>query len=117
MNEFTISVPVLYPKPEKLHWAKLARLKKAAETELWFSFVQTGIIRAKPGERRTVRITRRHPGRAMDSDNLWATCKVPLDALVRVGLLADDNPDVCALFVFDEPSCTSSETLITIGTI
>jgi len=115
MTEFTIAVPVLYPKPEKLHWAKLARLKKDAETELWYSFVQTGILRAKPGERRSVRITRNHKGRAMDRDNLWATAKVPLDALVRVGLLSDDSPAYCDLSMFDAPGASLSETLITIG--
>lgn len=40
-----------------------------------------------------VHIVRYSLGRGLDLDNRWAACKVPLDALRKTGILAEDDPD------------------------
>ena len=43
-----------------------------------------------------VHITRFYATTPLDPDNLYASAKIPLDALVRAGILANDNNDCIA---------------------
>ncbi len=43
-----------------------------------------------------VRIVRYYAGQPMDLDNLWSTCKIPLDAMVRAKVLPGDDPNCVA---------------------
>ena len=64
-----------------------------------------------------VRIIRFYAGVPMDLDNLWSTCKIPLDAMVRSGILPSDNPEcVSALRCeqFKVPTKNRERTEITI---
>jgi Holliday junction resolvase RusA-like endonuclease len=40
-----------------------------------------------------VEIVRHYASHPLDLDNLYAACKVPLDALRKAGVLRDDDPD------------------------
>lgn len=64
-----------------------------------------------------VRIIRYYAANPMDLDNLWSTSKIPLDAMVRAGILPSDNPKaVTSLKVeqFKVPTRNRERTEITI---
>ena len=41
----------------------------------------------------SISIQRHYCGVPMDLDNLYSTCKIPLDAMVRAKILPEDNPE------------------------
>lgn len=56
-------------------------------------------------------ITFYRPGPVSDKDNAYSACKVPLDAMQRVGLIEDDSPSCIDLEVFTV-SAGKSKTVI-----
>lgn len=97
------------PRPGASHWRVVHAAKKQwAEYLAWSSRAQS-IPRCVPGERRRVEVTFYRPGPVGDEDNTYASCKVPLDALVRIGVIEDDGPtciDLEACSVSASPSRT-----------
>lgn len=95
----TIDVPLLAPS---LNGSKgLIRMHHHAykrERERWVMEILAATL---PRDRRDhspchVTITRFYCPHPLDYDNLYASAKLPLDALRHAGLLADDDPD-CVL--------------------
>lgn len=72
----------------RLHYQQY---KKVKENWIW-------LIRAEPFDKVEgsckVQINRYYASQPLDIDNLYAACKVPLDALQRAGVIRDDNPDI-----------------------
>jgi Holliday junction resolvase RusA-like endonuclease len=79
----------------RAHWTK--RRKMAADCLL-------RTLAALPSKQRIagplrLRYTRRYARQPLDLDNLAASIKLPLDALVKAGVLEDDNPRVISELV------------------
>ena len=103
-KRFTFTINEVPPKMGTKHWAVIRRKKTEFTTLLrWLNHAEKCPF-AKPGEHRSVHIEYSYRSVKRDTDNLHATCKIPLDALVRAGLLADDRPSLCTLTVSDEQS-------------
>ena len=104
----TILVPMLPPPANKyarMHWGERARQLDEWKTTIWHLMGQrernflTASLNRKC--RMRVEITFQHK-REYDQDNMHAVCKIPLDALVRLGFLVDDEPQFCELHVSQE---------------
>jgi hypothetical protein len=70
---------------------------------------------SRPIDPAAVRIVQ-YRKRLLDIDNLYASCKPILDALVKCGLIKDDSPDHCKLSVF-QMTGKNIGTEITIGEV
>lgn len=112
MPDFTITIPGIPPRPGRAHHMAVYKAKRQWANSIYLLARHHGIPTAS--ERRSVAIAFRRPGRLSDPDNAHAMCKVPLDALVRAGLLVDDSPDWVALSV-TTISGSPSETVIAIS--
>lgn len=113
---YTVTVPELFPKPRRSgHWAHEHKLKARWARDFAYLFRAEGCPKAVEGEHRRVTIERHHPGVAMDTDNLYSTGKVPLDALCKAAVLWDDAPAYCSLTMLDVPGTKESKTIITVG--
>ena len=91
MAEYVITIPDWNPTPlNKLlgHWAKAARKKKADARMVWAYAVSAHVPKAAGKRSVELTITLAPRQRAFDPDAPW---KGLLDALVRCGLLTDDN--------------------------
>jgi Holliday junction resolvase RusA-like endonuclease len=90
----TLTIPSLAPGMNtllRMHFRSYGKIRDTWQTQ----------IRAAAGTKRfdgpcSVSIVRYYASNAMDLDNLYSTCKIPLDALVRAKVLNDDNPDAVA---------------------
>lgn len=112
---YTVTVPELFPKPRRSgHWAHEHKLKARWARDFAYLFRAEGCPKAVVPCHRTVTITRHHPGVAMDTDNLFSTAKVPLDAMCKAGVLWDDAPAFCTLAMLDVPGAKESKTVITV---
>lgn len=112
---YTVTVPELFPKPRRSgHWAHEHKLKARWARDFAYLFRAEGCPKATEGEHRSVTITRHHPGVEMDTDNLYSTGKVPLDAMCKAGILADDSPKLCTLKMLDVAGAKESSTVITV---
>lgn len=87
------SVDELAPGPNgprgllRMHWASKKRIR-----DRWTTLIRE----QRPAKWKPVKghvIVTRHSSREMDKDNLYASCKFVLDALVRAGVIADDSPE------------------------
>jgi hypothetical protein len=90
-SSLAFSLPVLAPGPNVLlrkHWAKRGRLRDA-----WAWDIRAAAGTATVDTPCAVEIARRYCGRPMDEDNLHGAAKLPLDALVRAGVIPDDSPE------------------------
>lgn len=90
--EFTITtIPPTFNQLLRMHWSDRTDAK-----ETW-----TALIQSKTSERiRTpVRLEyNRVSSQTMDIENLYASLKVPIDALVRANVLPDDDPScICSI--------------------
>ncbi len=86
----TITIDELAPGMNvlmRMHFRTYGKLRDKWQT--WLRSLAGTARFHKPCE---VRIVRYYAGVPMDLDNLWSTGKVPLDALVRAGILPSDNP-------------------------
>lgn len=88
---YTFDIPLLpmnRNQRDRAHWAKRNR-----ELNDWVLVLPQNHQPQPEGERRRVTITfYKRAGVTSDPDNLVARCKVPLDALVKRGWIADDSP-------------------------
>lgn len=92
-----LTMPEVPPKATEHHML-VHRAKQRWAKQLAWSVRAEHL--AKPGEHRIVEIDLHRPGAAMDTDNLHARMKVPLDVLSRavgrkrigLGVLWDDDP-------------------------
>ena len=96
----------------------LMRMHHRAYTALrnkWQVLVRSQVgVPALVADRVHVTITRR-TRRKMDVDNLYASAKIPLDAIRKVGLIRDDDPDtVVSLTMRQELKYDGSNTTIEI---
>jgi Holliday junction resolvase RusA-like endonuclease len=91
-QRYEIVVPNWSPTPlNKLlgcHWGTRSRLKRADADLVAVYAMRAGVPRATGRRRVTLRLTLGPRQRAPDPDSLW---KSLLDALVRAGLLVDDD--------------------------
>ena len=100
------------PRPGEGHWAVLQRAKKQWVEYLGWQALSLRVPRCLPGERRRVDITFYRPGPVSDKDNAYSACKVPLDALVRCGLIEDDSPNHIDLVVKTIPAGRSRTVIV-----
>lgn len=89
----TIEIPRVAPGPNgrggllRMHWKKRRRV-----LHTWIVLVrEQRPAKWKAGPARVTIIRQSHT--EPDPDNLSAMCKIPLDALVRAGILPDDSPE------------------------
>ncbi len=109
-----LTMPELPPQSSK-HWRIVHNAKVDwAEQLAWL--VRPEHL-AAPGEHRIIEIDLHRPGAAMDTDNLHARMKVPLDVLTRavgrkrigLGVLWDDDPRHLTLL----PTCVRDRATFT----
>lgn len=105
----------LPPDPRREHWRTIHRAKATWTEIITYLPEARRIPYATRGEHRHTHITFERPGPESDHDNAASRCKVILDALVRVGLLHDDNPKHCTLHVATRSSRTT-RTIVTLST-
>jgi hypothetical protein len=74
----------------RMHWRRAQQMKKAFLLQ-----VLAAGLRPMVGPVR-FELTRYSTGREMDFENLTSTGKYPTDALVKAGILPDDNPTIIA---------------------
>lgn len=86
----------------RMHWTRRKRY-----TEAVAAIVSTPRGRPAPFQRSggkvSVSIHRAYKAKPMDADNLHATAKPVLDALVKARIIPDDSPDVIELVVKQKP--------------
>jgi crossover junction endodeoxyribonuclease RusA len=76
---------------KRLHWRRLARAKQAAKREMMWIVLEGGKPRS-PYERAHITITYvAKDDRRRDLDNMFASSKSYLDALVASGVIVDDS--------------------------
>ena len=94
--DLTIEVRGLMP-PSLNTLMRMAWRKREAEGKEWLDQVAAHLAMAR-GQKRfpggaLVRVTRLFPpGQPCDWDNFWACAKFPIDALVKLGVVPDDDP-------------------------
>ena len=86
----------------RMHWAKRAKYNEAWAWRIRGAMGWPAVFDQAPDKAR-VTITQ-YRKRTMDYDNLVASCKCVLDALVDWELIADDSPDHIELVVKQEKS-------------
>lgn len=79
---------------QRMHWAQRAKLKKRLVGIITAQLMQQG--QWPPPRFHALTITRYSPSLA-DHDNVVGGCKPLVDALVKCGLLTDDNPRACSI--------------------
>jgi Holliday junction resolvase RusA-like endonuclease len=102
------------PRPGRSHWTVISRAKKQWTEYIGWIALSKKIPKQAVTGLREVTITFHRPGPVSDTDNAHALCKVPLDAMVRVGLLRDDSPH-CMTLKVDTISSRKSFTRITLA--
>ena len=87
----------------RMHWRKKKQLAAAYELRLlqYRRMRFTGPVRLE--------LVRYSIGRDMDYDNLVSTGKLLTDAIVKVGILPDDNPQVIPERVYTQARCRPDE--------
>lgn len=86
----------------RTHWAERHRLKKA-----WWALVRAEEERGVCVPARLT-YTRVSPG-TLDIDNLYASAKVVIDALVYAGILPDDDPGCLSEVIAKQKTCSQGE--------
>ena len=132
---WTFEIPLLAPGLNgsngliRMHWAKY-RETKATWVQWMAVSKHKPFVRASDGEIRahgtpsprwpleegvTVKITRHWcRGSEMDIDNLYATAKIPLDAMRTAGIIAEDDPAVVTSLVMAQVKAPSVKEVRTI---
>lgn len=77
----------------RMHWAGRKRLASKLELMLLAALSAGQIQVERPKGKVRVTYVRSYRANAMDEDNLAASLKPVLDALVRIGVLVDDSPE------------------------
>lgn len=81
----------------RMHWRKYIEARNEWENRIWYNLSpeQREFFQTHHFFRCTITYVRRTIHRTgLDWVNLAASLKIPEDALVRCGILADDNPDI-----------------------
>ena len=87
----------------RMHWSKRSQLAWRLQME---------VLIARPPKMAgpvKLELIRYSTGRHMDYDGLVSTGKLPIDALVRCGILPDDNPQVITERVYTQARCRPNE--------
>lgn len=88
--QFHVPIDIAPMSPNRrLHPLARARLVKAARDAAWMVWASRGRPRAAGRVRLDYRVYR---GRAMDDDNIAASCKALRDGLCTAALTPDDSP-------------------------
>lgn len=104
-----LRVTISFPEPTSSlnalhgsHWSKIVR-----ERQKWRQYAKLAVYEARSagwapmqratGDRRSKVVLMRYGARLLDGDNLAASGKATLDALVRTGFLVDDSPKYCTV--------------------
>jgi len=87
----------------RMHWRRAQQLKQG-----YLLLVKAGGLRSMLGPVR-LELVRYSTGRDMDYENLTSTGKYPTDALVKAGILPDDNPQVIPERVYTQARCRPDE--------
>lgn len=109
----TITLPLEVPSRnvlDKMHWSKRHAFTRMVECMLW-PYCR-GDYKAKGPRSLTITAYRK---RKLDRDNLIGGLKGPIDALVRLGFLIDDDEAHCSI-TYNQELCGKSKpiTVITI---
>ena len=79
----------------RMHWAARRRHERTWLGHIGVAKAQAGVFKAPELERVEIHIQIMHTGRGiLDEDNVWGGLKPMFDALVKVGILVDDNDQV-----------------------
>jgi hypothetical protein len=87
------------------HWSHYRQEKRAWLDLIWVAKLEAGIHGMPMFERAAVRIER-FGRRSLDVDNLTGGCKMLIDSLRALGLIADDSPEHIHLTVTQHTSRT-----------
>lgn len=86
----TVTIEDLAPGMNTLLRMNIHTYKR--ERDKWQVMVRSAFGTHKIIGKCEVHIARFYATNPMDLDNLWSTCKIPLDAMVRAGVLPADDP-------------------------
>lgn len=92
-----LRMPVTLPSMNnfvKLHWSQYARQRKEWGQWVMVAKAQARVLGRPELKRVRIQIERRSPRPVYDDDNLAASRKWLMDALVQNGILLDDNREV-----------------------
>jgi hypothetical protein len=87
----------------RLHWREKLELQNTYSRRVW-----AARLRRSAGPVR-LELVRYSTGRHMDYDNLVSTGKLLIDAIVRCGILPDDNPTIIAERSYTQERAESKE--------
>lgn len=98
-TEITIDrLPPGTNKLERMHWAT-----KKKKISTWMALIRSKTRHAHEGCVDVYFTT--HRSRFLDVDNHAASAKIPLDALVRTGIIKEDNPKVITNYYPNQIKC------------
>lgn len=107
-------VPMTRNQRDRAHWAK-----RRKELEDWTYMIPIAapdnMQRKEDGPRLVEIVFCKTRGPLSDTDNLYARCKVILDAMQRRGWLYDDSPRYCTLEVREDNRHTEAQTIIAVS--
>jgi len=73
----------------RMHWSKRYKVATRIVKEIWAQMQGQHLSFKKPA---TISATR-YAIKMMDEDNLVASLKIPIDCMVKLGILRDDSPE------------------------
>ena len=108
-------VPLSVNRILGMHWSKRQRYNRSILDEMFLAKNDIGLFGLPRLEDVTVSIEVSYFGRVpMDHDNLVASCKPVIDALVKLGILLDDNPKVIKKLTVSETQTCRADTGVSI---
>ena len=102
-------VPVSNNKLLRMHWRDRRRLNRQWLDEIWVALHQARVKGRPELDRVRIRIEIQRPRRRRDDDNTRGGLKPVLDAMVKLGLLADDSTEVIDSLEVMEVNCADSD--------
>ena len=92
MVTLTLDIPRLAPGLNALRGMHYHTYRKLRD--VWQALVRASAGRSRFKGRVRIAIERRYARNPLDLDNLYASAKIPLDALQRAGIIPNDNPEI-----------------------
>lgn len=114
LDRITLEFTELPPTPNQ--YARMNRYKRVNLKDEWARLVQSK-TRDHIRTPCAVRVLRCTVGRPLDVDGLYGTLKVPLDAMVRAGVLPDDDPSQVARVSAEQEAVGKKEDQRTVITL